>query len=85
MSNAIWVAVVWIVLHTVDGQEIYVNPDEVAVMRPTSEAAKGTPNQIMVTGVHCVVGLTNGKYFSVIETCPAVQEIIEKATTIDKE
>lgn len=77
-------AIVLIVLHSVDGFEVIVNPEEIAVMRPSSEAAKGTPNQLIVTGVHCIIGLTNGKYVSVVETCEAVRALIDKSQTVPR-
>jgi len=74
-------AIVLIVLHSVDGYEIIVNPDQIAVMRPSSEATKGTPNQLIVTGVHCIIGLSDGKFVSVVETCDAVRALIEKSNS----
>ena len=51
---------------------------QVVILRPSSEAAKGTPNQLIVTGVRCIVGLSDGKFVSVIETCEQVRVLIEK-------
>lgn len=71
-------AIVLIVLHSLDGFEIIINPEQVVILRPSSEAAKGTPNQLIVTGVRCIVGLSDGKFVSVIETCEQVRVLIEK-------
>ena len=80
---SLWlIGVVLIALHAVDGVEILVNPEEIAVMRPSSEATRGTPNQVIVTGVYCVIGLTSGKYISVVETCDAVRTLIEKSDSL---
>src|SRR4030095_15028566 len=82
--NYLFVTVVLIVLHSVDNLEVIVNPEESVVMGPSSEAAKGTPNQLIVTGVHCIIGLTNGKFVSVVEPCDRVRALIEKSETIKK-
>jgi len=77
--NPLFVGVVLIVLHAVDGHEVYVNPDHIAILRPTSEAARGTPNQLIVKGATCVVGLSDGKFVSVIETCAAVRDMMDQS------
>jgi hypothetical protein len=74
--SGVLVTLVLIALHTVDGVEILINPDEIAVLRPSSEAAKGKPNSLIVGGVRCVIGLTTGKFVSVVETCPTVRDAI---------
>jgi hypothetical protein len=76
--NDILLALTLIVLHTVDGYEVFINPDEIVMMRPTSEAARGTRNEVVVTGVYCLIGLTNGKFVSVVETCPVVRDAINQ-------
>jgi hypothetical protein len=78
--NPTLVAVALIVLHNAEGGEIFINPTQIAVLHPTKEASKGTPNQLVVGGVNCVVSLSNGKFFSVIESCPAVRKLMEGAT-----
>lgn len=70
-------AVVLIALHSVDGFEILINPQHIVILRPTSEAARGTPNQLVAKGVVCVIGLSDGKFVSVIESCAAVRTLIE--------
>jgi len=77
-----FVAVVLIVLHSVDGFEIIVNPEHIAILRPTSEAAKGTPNQLLTKGVTCVVGLSDGKFISVTETCATIRDAIDQSNKL---
>lgn len=74
-------ALTLIVLHSVDGFETIINPEQIVILRPSSEAAKGTPNQLIVPGkgVRCIIGLTDGKFVSVVETCDAVRALIETA------
>lgn len=71
-------ALTLIVLHSVDGFEIIINPQQVVILRPTAEAARGTPNQLVARGVQCVIGLADGKFVSVIEACAVVQAAIER-------
>ena len=80
--NPLSAAIVLIVLHSVDGFEMFVNPEEIVVMRPSNEAATGRPNQIIVTGPRCIIGLSSGRFISVIETCTAVREMVEKSDTL---
>jgi hypothetical protein len=67
-----------IVLHTIDGQEVTINPAQVTSLHHTNEAATGNPNTVMATGLRCVIGLSNGKMISVIENCTDVRAMIEK-------
>jgi hypothetical protein len=63
-----------VLLHTVDGRETLINPDQVASM---SAAVEGEKNKLLVETVQCVIGLTNGKIVSVIEPCHEVQQLLE--------
>jgi uncharacterized protein YlzI (FlbEa/FlbD family) len=66
-----------ILLHTVDGYEVIVNPAHITSLHPSSEANRGPPNTLIAKGVRCVVGLSNGKFYSVVEECPAVRQMVE--------
>jgi hypothetical protein len=55
--------------------EILVNADEITMLRPSQEAT-GKTNEIMTSGVRCIIGLNNGKYISVVESCGMVREAI---------
>ena len=69
-----------ITVHNIDGVTIYINPEQIVVLHPTNEGGnKGKPNELMVGGVHCVVGLADGKRVSVVETCGVVSRMMEDA------
>jgi hypothetical protein len=78
------VALVLIALHSVDGVEILVNPEEIVILRPSTEANSGKPNTLVVTGVRCIIGFSTGKFISVSETCPAVRDAINAANAIER-
>jgi len=63
-----------IVLHQADGREIAINPAQVTSLYA---ALPGRPNRLVAPGSRCVVGLVDGKFASVIETCAAVRKLIE--------
>jgi hypothetical protein len=68
--------VAFILLHTVSGGEVYVNPDDVTVLRP---AEKGDPgDQLFTERVTCVVGTLDGKYVTVVESCGDILIMLEK-------
>lgn len=66
----------FIVLHRADGGEVAVNPAHVTSLRtPAGRLDPHAPNW-----AHCMVGLTDAKFVFVIETCRAVQQLLEGAT-----
>lgn len=65
-----------VVLHTVDGRETFINPEQVVSM---SSHKPGEENKLLVESVECVIGLTNGKIVSVIEHCDEVKQKLEAA------
>jgi uncharacterized protein YlzI (FlbEa/FlbD family) len=76
MSTSAFVALHLVLLHTVDGRATLVNPDQVASI---SAHVEGEKNKVLVETVQCVIGLTNGKFISVIEPCNEVQQKLEAA------
>ena len=70
------VALILIVLHTVEGHEVTINTAQITSLVPSKEA-EGKANELFVGGVHCVVGLTNGKYHTVIEDCSTTRAKLE--------
>lgn len=66
-----------VLLHTVDGRETYVNPEQVASM---SSHKAGEANKVLVESVECVIGLSNGKIVSVLEPCDEVLRKLEEAS-----
>lgn len=63
-----------VVLHTVDGHEVAVNPEQVTSLHA---AKPDEPNKVLVETVQCVIGFTNGKFVSVSEHCDVVRRLLE--------
>lgn len=76
MITPLLIAVRLILLHTVDGRETMINPQQVASM---SSHAEGEKNKVLVDTVQCVIALTNGKFVSVREPCDDVKLLLEAA------
>jgi uncharacterized protein YlzI (FlbEa/FlbD family) len=76
MADPITLALHLILLHTVDGRETFVNPEQVVSL---SSHKVGEANKVLVESVECVLGLSNGKIVSVIEHCDEVQQKLEEA------
>jgi hypothetical protein len=59
-----------IVLHAPDGQIIYLNPDQVTnIRKPRGEGH-------FIKGTQCLVFMVDGKFFSTVESCSAVERLI---------
>jgi hypothetical protein len=67
------VVFVIIVLHSVEGHEIDINPAEITSMR----ASKGE-GEFFTPGVYCMVSLSDGKFVTVSETCEQVRDLIKR-------
>jgi uncharacterized protein YlzI (FlbEa/FlbD family) len=65
-----------VLLHTIDGRETLINPEQVASM---THRSADKPNKLLTDGVECVIELSNGKFVSVIEHCDEVQQKLEEA------
>ena len=76
MSTTALVALHLVLLHTVDGRETYVNPEQVVSL---SSHKTGEANKVLVESVECVLGLSNGKIVSVLEHCDEVIRKLEEA------
>jgi hypothetical protein len=63
-------ALALLLLHTVDGREVYVNPAYVVSTHEPQE--KGRYDE----KVHCVVSFIDGKFISVKENCSEVNSIL---------
>lgn len=72
--GAIAAALQLIVLHQVDGREVIINPAQITSLHA---ALPGKPNRVVVPGARCLVGLVDGKFAAVLETCAAVRALIE--------
>lgn len=67
-----------IVFHSPDGHEVHINPAEVTSLRGKHDAAES--NKLFTDNVSCMISLSDGKYVTVVETCPQVRGAIEEAT-----
>jgi hypothetical protein len=73
MNYLFFIGLQLIVLHRVDGGEVAVNPALVTSLR----APAGPLDRLAPAGSHCLVGLVDGKFVSVLETCPTVRKLLE--------
>jgi hypothetical protein len=65
-----------VVLHTLDGREVSVNPSLVTSLHASKEDEE---NKLLIEGVRCVVSLADGKFVSVSETCDVVRKLLEES------
>jgi hypothetical protein len=65
-----------IVLHTVDGHEVNVNPQQVTSLHAAKD---DKPNKLYVEAARCIISLTDGKIVSVAEHCDVVRKLLEDA------
>ena len=75
MDPATAIVVHLVLLHTVDGRETFVNPEQVVSL---SSHKVGEQNKVLVESVECVLGLSNGKIVSVMEPCDEVIQKLEE-------
>lgn len=65
-----------IVLQTLDGRSVYVNPAHVVSVSETREDAD--PSERLLTDkVHCVINLSNGTKVSVADDCDSIRQRLE--------
>jgi len=76
VTDPITLALHLILLHTVDGRETFVNPEQITNM---AAHMPGEQNKVLTGAVQCVVSLSNGKFVSVREPCDEVQRKLEEA------
>jgi uncharacterized protein YlzI (FlbEa/FlbD family) len=60
----------------VDGREVAINPKQVTSI---THAIDDEPNKLLTEKVKCVIGMTNGKFHSVVEDCDEVKQRLEEA------
>lgn len=70
--SAILVTVLLIVLHRSDGGEVTINAEQVTSLRSTLGVTHLTSEG------HCVIGLTDGKFVTVLEPCREVKRQLEE-------
>jgi len=74
-ATSLWLAFHLIQLHGPGGQEIDINPHEIASLREPSSISEGHfPKEI-----RCVVIMTNGRFNLVKEDCHTVRVMTEEA------
>ena len=71
------IAYALILLHMVNGVEIAVNPAQITSLQVTTQAGRGTSNTLVHKDARCVVWLSSGKFYAVIEECSTIQKVIE--------
>jgi hypothetical protein len=54
-------------VNTLDGRVVYINPEQVVSLAPT------TNDEMFAKGVRCVIGLSDGKFVSAREDCANIQ------------
>jgi uncharacterized protein YlzI (FlbEa/FlbD family) len=59
-----------VILHTLDGREVYINADEVTSINCKIQ---GSVNKLFVEGVNAILSMTDGKTVSVKETCEEIR------------
>lgn len=69
------ILIVLLLLHAPGGREITLNPATITTMQASKD---GVANNIIAPDVKCVINTTDGKFISVVETCEAVRELIER-------
>jgi hypothetical protein len=63
-----------IVLRTVDGRDVHVNPRHVVSLM---EKIEKQSNKVLSDNVQCVVGLLDGKFISAAESCDSVRRKLQ--------
>lgn len=71
MMVAELLAVELIVLRTIDGRTVHVNPAHVVTL---TERIEGAQNKVLSDKVYCVVGMLDGKFVSVADRCDIVRQ-----------
>jgi len=68
------IAIVLILLHTVDGREIGINSNQVTSLQPTRTDGGA---KMLTEKVSCIIALTDGKFVTVVEDCEQVLRLLE--------
>jgi hypothetical protein len=68
--------VILVMVHGLGNRSILVNPRQVTSLHAANPSQ---PNRYLTDEVKCLIGLTDGKFVSVLETCEEVKVILEQA------
>ena len=66
-----------VVLHTLDGRDVYVNP--VHVVSVVEARDENDPHKTMTAKVRCAIGMLDGKIYTVAEDCANVRRRLQEA------
>jgi len=66
-------AFIFIAVHTIDGQLMVINPQQIVTMRE----ARDQDQRVVHGKVRCVVTLSDGKYASTLEPCAEIRKMVE--------
>lgn len=69
------VALQFIVLQTLDGRNVHVNPSHVVSLGESPDQRRG----VFPEKVHCIVAMLDGKFITVEENCDSVRRRLEEA------
>jgi hypothetical protein len=67
-----------IIVHTLNGDVIGINPDSITSMRDRA-VQNEDDTRLLPKGVECMINLNDGKFISVVEHCDVVRKLIEEA------
>jgi uncharacterized protein YlzI (FlbEa/FlbD family) len=65
---------VLIILHTLTGAEIAINPKLITSMRAS---IPDQANKVLAQGVNCLINMTDGKFVTVKESCNEVRALMK--------
>jgi len=66
-----------IMIVTLDGRNVLVNPKQIVSISEPSES-RDAKDKLMTDKVHCVVNLTNGTFISIAEDCPSLRQRLKQ-------
>jgi len=77
MSGLLFALKLSVVLHSVDGREMLIDP--LSILRLEFPRRSGDPTKQYHKDVNCVVYTVDGRQFTVVEDCTKVQRLLESA------
>jgi uncharacterized protein YlzI (FlbEa/FlbD family) len=75
MTMPVLVLLHFVLLHTLDGRDIYLNPGFVVSASEARE--EDDPKKLMTAKVHCLISLLDGKFITVEEDCDSVRRRLQ--------
>lgn len=66
-------SMVLIILHTLSGAEIAINPKLIVSMRAS---VPDKVNERIAPSANCLINMTDGKFITVVESCNKVRELM---------